>query len=342
MFRIVVVTCGTLLLVVVWLSVLRTTLIPRRSSSRMARWTARACAAVGTAIARMMPPKSREWVLELCAPASLFLMAAGWMAGLAIGFGLLAIGLAGAEPHADALVQFFGMRMSGIGGVLAVAAAASAALVAAAFTAYLVHFMHAYRRREGMIVRSATQMNLVTDADELLADFLRSGSRESLDTYFAQWAGWLADIYDSHVSYPGLVYHRSAGRLCWPKAALIVMDTAALVEAVAPRWAPLNARVLLNVGTCCLQRLARHVGIALPLLTISLQGREEREFGDTMRLAVSSGLPAERDINCAWEVFQDARVRYAPYAVLIGSRLLTPWHNGETDEVVGSRTTWGS
>jgi hypothetical protein len=331
MLEIAIVTCGVVLLVLVWLSVLRTTLIPRRASSRMARWSARICAAAGAALARRLPPRWREWVLELCAPVSLFLMAGGWLIGLAIGFTFLAIGLAGTGVDAGALIRILELKAGGTGAVLAVSAVVSVVLLAAAFAAYLVHFMHAYRRREGMIVRSATQLNLVTDADVLLAEYLRSGSRESLDTYFAQWAGWLADIYDSHVSYPGLVYHRSAGRLCWPKAALIVMDTAALVEAVAPRWAPLNARVLLNVGSCCLQRLARHVGIALPLLTISLQGREEREFGDTMQLAVESGLSAERDIDSAWTSFQQARVRYAPYAVVIGTRLLSPWHDWETD-----------
>jgi hypothetical protein len=328
MFEFVAATCGVVVLVLVWLSVLRTTLIPRRSSSRIARWTARACAAAGTAIARRLPERRREWVLELCAPLSLFVMATGWLVGVVVGFGLLA---AAFGDGSRGLTGFLRVDTGGTGGVLAVAAAVSAVLVAAAFAAYLVHFMHAYRRRESMIIRSATQVRLVTDADALIADYLRVGSRESLDSYFEQWAGWLADIYDSHVSYPGLVYHRPAGRLCWAKAAMTIMDAAALVVAVAPRWAPLHTRVLLEVGSCCLQRLARHVGIVLPLPTVSLQGREEREFGDTMKLAVDSGLPAERDIDCAWAFFQEARVRYAPYAVLIGAQLLNPWADGEAD-----------
>lgn len=204
-------------------------------------------------------------------------------------------------------------------------------LVLVAFVAYLVHFMDAYRRRERMIIRSAKQVHRVTDADHLLADFLRNGSKDSLDTCFAKWADWLADIHDSHASYPGLVYLRSSGTQCWAKTALIVMDAAALVEAVAPRWAPLHTRVLLDVGSACLQDVAKHVGVVLPVMTVSLHGREERAFGDTMRLATDSGLPAERDVNWARTAFQEIRVRYAPQAVLIGSRLLSPWHNGEID-----------
>jgi hypothetical protein len=319
MFDATLVTCGIALVVLVWLSVLRTTLVACPSSSRMARWTVRVCAMAGLAVARRMPSRARAWVMDFCAPASLFVMAVCWLAGLAAGFALLLVEFGERRPGASVPV----IEMNGTAVALVTAAAASAVLVAAAFAAYLVGVMAAYGRREGMVVRSATQVQRVTDADALLANYLRSGSRDSLDRYFAQWAAWLADVRLSHDSYPGLVYCRSTGRLSWTMAAVVVMDAAALVEAVAPRWAPLHTRVLLDVGSGCLQRLARQVGIVLPLMTVSLQEREEREFGDTMQFAVDSGLPVERDIDRAWLAFQQIRVRYAPYAVLIGSRLLS-------------------
>jgi hypothetical protein len=329
--NVIAATCGVVLLALVWLSVLRTTLIPRRSSSRMARWTVRACAAVAITVATRLPSRAREWVMQFCAPVSLFVMAAGWLLGLLVAFGLLAVSIGGVGLDSGALLRFFALDTSGAAGSLALAAAMSIFLVLVAFVAYLVHFMDAYRRRERMIIRSAKQVHRVTDADHLLADFLRNGSKDSLDTCFAKWADWLADIHDSHASYPGLVYQRSSGTQCWAKTALIVMDAAALVEAVAPNWAPLHTKVLLDVGSACLQDVAKHVGVVLPVLTVSLHGREERAFGDTMRLATDSGLPAERDLIWARTAFQEIRVRYAPYAVLIGSRLLSPWHNGEID-----------
>jgi hypothetical protein len=102
---------------------------------------------------------------------------------------------------------------------------------------------------------------------------------------------------------------------------VVVLDAAALVEALAPGWAPLHARVLLDVGSHCMQCLATQAGIVLPRVRVSLHGREERGFGDTMQLAIDSGLPAERDIDHAWTTFQEIRVSYAPYAVQIGSLL---------------------
>jgi len=317
MLDVVLATFGIALVVIVWMSVLRTTLVPGRSPSRIARWTLRACSTASTALARRLPNRLGTWVMDLCGSVSLFAIAMSWMVGLAAGFGMLVIAFGDTEPGAP-----FVMNNDAV--ALVVAAGASAMLVAATFAAYLNRFMDAYDRREAMIARSVAQVQRVTDADALVASYLRSGSRDSLDSYFAQWAGWLADVHLSHVSFPGLIYHRSAGKLTWPNAAVAVMDAAALVEAVAPRWAPLHARVLLDVGSSCLQGLARHLGIVLPPITVSLQGREERGFCDTMQLAVSSGLPAERNIDHAWSAFQKIRVRYAPYAGLIESRLLSP------------------
>lgn len=330
MSEVIAATCGVVLLVVVALSALRTTLVPRRSSSRMARWTVRWCAAGAIAVAGRLPRRPREWVMGYSMPAALLVMGTGWILGWAAGAALLAVGLGHVDLDAADLVRFFVLQSDGTAAVLGVVTSLAALLIIGLFVAYLVQIMGAYHRRERMIIRSASQVRVVTDADRLLADHLRTGSRDSLDSYFAQWADWLADIYDSHTSYPSLAYHRPAGRQCWAKAALIVMDTAALVDAVAPRWAPVHTKLLLDVGSMCLQEMAGRMGIVLPVTTISLHGREERAFSDTMRLATDSGLPAERDADRARSAFQEQRVRYAPYAVLISSRLLSPSPNGET------------
>jgi hypothetical protein len=308
MSKVIFAAGGITLVVLVWLSVVRTTFIPGHRSSRAARWTARACAAVLSGAARRLPPRPRERLMELCAPVSLLLVPAEWLFGLALGFALVA---AGTEPT-RALVAV---------GMLC------AALVLAVYVAHLTGFLAAYTCRERMVVRSATRVHRITDADELLAAYLRRGSRDNLDSQFARWTDWLVDIQTSHAGYPALLYQRSVGGLCWPTAALVVLDIAALVEAVAPQWAPWHTQVLLNAGSTCLQRSAGQLGIVPPPMLISLHGREERAFDDTMRLAASAGLPPERDVDQARAVFQTIRVRYAPYAVLIRSRLLSPCHN---------------
>ncbi|CAM3307114.1 hypothetical protein KIPE111705_01030 [Kibdelosporangium persicum] len=321
MVNVIAAVAGVLVLVVVWSSVLRTVLIPRRTSSRMARWTVRIAAAGGTAIARRLPRRACEAVMDFCAPVSLMLMMIGWLVGLGVGFSLLAVA-AGVAFDSDAIIRFFELKLEGAAGALAVFAAVSVIVMIAIFLAHVVRFVDAYSRRERLVVRLAAQASQVPDGDKVLADYLRSGSRDNLDNHFAEWAAWLSDIHNSHANYPGLVYHRSAGELWWPQAALIVMDAAALVDAVAPKWAPPHTRVLLDSGTACLQQLAARMGIVIPEMTVSLHGREECSFGDTVQLTTAAGLPGERDPYRAWAAFQDTRVRYAPYAVMIESRLL--------------------
>src|SRR5262249_53141917 len=159
------------------------------------------------------------------------------------------------------------------------------------------------------------------DAEVVLADRLRGGSRSDLGTAFEHWTDWLVDIRSSHARYPALLYQRPSGEMCWVEAAVIVLDAAALTEAVAPSWAPPSVRVLLAAGPDCIQRLAGQLGIRLAVPMVSLHGREERAFSDTLRCAVAAGLPAERDGEKSWGAFQDSRIRYAPHADAICSHL---------------------
>jgi hypothetical protein len=266
--------------------------------------------------------------MEFCMPVAMFLMAIGWLVSLALGFLLVRVTV---DPLTFDPGAIFAFDTSGTSSALSWAAVAATLLVLSLLAAYLVQFMAAYHRREAMITRSATQVRVVTDAEQLLGDHLRTGSRDGLDRFFGQWADWMADLHESHLNYPGLVYHRSVGRMCWAKTAMITMDAAALVEAIAPSWAPVNATVLLDVGSACLQDLAIRIGIDLPVLPVSLHGREERSFTDTVRPVTESGLPTECDIDHARTAFQQIRARYAPYAVLIGARLLSPASTGEME-----------
>jgi len=190
------------------------------------------------------------------------------------------------------------------------------------FMIHLSQVANAYDRRERFTARLASQAARPADAERILATYVRPDSRE-LDSLFAKWTDWLADTRRTHISYPVLVYLRPGNELGWLQAAVIVMDTAALVEAAAPSWAEPYARALLDTGVSCFERLCSDLGIVLAAHpAVSLQGREQVAFEDTMRLATSAGLPAERSYVDAWQVFQKWRTRYAPCAFAITSKLL--------------------
>jgi hypothetical protein len=302
------------------LSVLRTVFIPRQRSSLTARSVVWVITASGRRIALVMPPRARERLLDLCAPLALVVMAACWLIGMLAGFMLMASGIYDVPFRSGAVSDFF--LLPSPGEPLVIAAILAAGLLMAAVTAHMVRFTGAYSRRERLVARLAGQAARPPDAEALIANYVRSGSRDRLDHLFAEWAGWLADVWCTHVGYPALTFARPANSLCWIRAAVIVMDAAGLTLAVAPDWAPPSTRSVIHTGSRCLRHLAQQVGVTPAAAPVSLHGREEQGFSDTVRLVTDAGLPQQRDEQKAWDAFQELRIHYAPYAAGIASHLL--------------------
>ncbi|WP_020674089.1 hypothetical protein [Amycolatopsis nigrescens] len=320
MRQVLVVGAGCLVQFAVLLSVLRTLFCPRGLTSRVASHAVKAVALVSLPIARRIPWHGGQRLMDLCAPLGLCVMLFGWLTGLALGAVLMA---AAFDPSLRAPGPFLLFERPGwVPLALTVVAAAMVALALTTFCVYLIGYLEALERRERLVLRLGMRSARIPDAEGMLADCLRCGSRDGLDQRFAEWAGWLSELHRSHQRFPGLLYHRPNGELPWTRAAVIVMDAAALVEAVSPAWAPPHTRVLLDSGMACLQQLASLAGVVVPATEVSLQGREEWAFGDSVRHATASGLPPEREPGEAWEAFQFSRIRYAPYAAMLGARLL--------------------
>jgi hypothetical protein len=310
---------GGSLVVFTWLSVFRTVFTQGQAPSRAAGWTTGLIAATLEPVAARLAPVRRERLLAVCAPLALFALFGVWFAGSTTGFLLIAVASGAIAPVPDGVGWLF--AYDGRINLVGVVEAVSMTLLVAVFAVYLIRVVGAYGRRELLVARLAAQASVPSDAERLIAGYARTDSRDQLDMWFAEWADWFADIRCTHVGHPALMRFRSASDLCWLQAAVIVLDAAALVEAAAPGWAPSNTRVLLEAGSSCLQRIAATTGIVLPRSTVSLHGREQRGFADTIRMTRFAGLPVARSQQLAWEVFQRERTRYAPYAAAVAARL---------------------
>jgi hypothetical protein len=311
---------GGALVLADWLSVLRTVFIPRQRSSLTARSVVWVITGTSRRIALVLPYRASERLLDLGAPLSLFVMAVCWLVGVLAGFVLMASGLYDVPFRSEDVTGFF--LLPSPGEPLVIAAILSTGLLMAAVTAHLVRYTGAYSRRERLVARLTGQAARPPDAEALLAAYVRTDSRERLDHLFTEWAGGLSDIWCTHVGYPALAFARPANTLCWIKAAVIVLDAAGLTLAVAPDWAPPNSRALIHTGSRCLQHLAKQVGVTPASAPVSLHGREEQGFSDSVRLVTDAGLPKQRDDQKAWDAFQDLRIHYAPYAAGMAAHLL--------------------
>ncbi|MFC6093546.1 hypothetical protein [Saccharothrix lopnurensis] len=305
-----------------WLSVLRTVFTPRRTSTVAARWSVRVVAVAVFALARRTPRRLRERVLDTCMPVSVFLMLWVWLASQVAGFGLVAVAVGVLRPEPGEVVRFLTLDGGGSGAGLALLAWVSCAMVLAVFFVHLLRLLDSFRRRELLVTGGMITAVVPSDAEVLLVDHLRTGSRERLDGAFAQWSAWLADIRATHVSYPSLLYYRPASQFEWLRAAVVVLDAAALVQAIAPQWAPPHTKALLHNGSCCLEESASRLGLRVPRTEVSLHGREEHAFSDAIGAALSAGLPPERTGEDAWHAFQSARTRYAPHVSMISAHLM--------------------
>ena len=309
------------LITVVWVNVLRTVFVPRQDPPRLPRWMLRIVAGLLVSVGRGLSGRRGDRVLGMIAPLSLFAVFSVWLAGLLVGFALAAWGLGGVglDPASYAHLVTFGT--DGAIASIALLVWLSVALLVGVFMVHMVRITEAYGRRELLVARLAAQAAQPPDAERILAAYVRADSRDGLGALFAEWNSWLADIRCTHAGYPALTYYRPATELSWLEAAVIVLDTAALVESMAPSWSLPNTCGLIDTGVHCLKRLGTDLGIVLPRSEVSLHWREQCGFADTIRMATAAGLPVERSPQDMWRVFQDMRTRYAPYAAAIGSVL---------------------
>jgi hypothetical protein len=249
----------------------------------------------------------------------LFVMAVLWLATDIAAFMLAAWGLGQVPLNQQALGGFFALRSQDT--VLPAVAWLSVAFLMTSFAVHLIRVASAYARRERLLSRLSAQATRSPDAETMLAQYARS--RMQLGALFDEWSDWLADVQFTHLAYPALLYYRSGGgAVCWTGAAQIMLDCAALTEACAPRWAPPQTVSLLTVGERCLPQLAAHLGIDLPSVPVSYQGREAYPFSRTLAQIRQTSLPVEVGEECAQVAFQRRRVKYAPYANAICERLL--------------------
>ena len=317
---------GLIILGTVLASVARTVLIPRNRSSRLVRGALRvALTAARVAVRPRCRDGGRPRFVDLVGPIAMLAVLLGWLIALLAGFVLLAVSVGGVRADVDAIAGLFlragAAQGSRLGQAAAVASWAAAGAVIACFAGYLATVAAAHGRRERAVRRLASQAVRPPDVDDLLAAYLRDGAR-TIDPLLTEWDLWFSDIRTTHSAYPVLVNLPRNGDLCWLEAMVIALDTAALVDALAPRTALPHARALLRSGTACLGELASQLRVAVPAPLVSLQGREESDFPDTVKTALRAGLTAERDEQEAWLAFQGWRQAYAPHASAIAAHLL--------------------
>jgi hypothetical protein len=240
-----------LTLVILW-DVFETIILPRRVSRRirltrlyyMGSWTL-----LSGAARRLRPGKLRERYLGFFGPLSLLMLFVIWGLFLIVGFAMIhwalgsRINVPGGASNFRTDLYFSGTTFFtlGLGDIAPHSALARAFTVFEAGTGfgflaivigYLPVIYQAFSRREANISLLDARAGSPPSASELLVRHGRDKSMGALTDLLRDWERWSAELLESHLSYPVLVYFRSQHEnQSWLAALTTILDTCSLVIA---------------------------------------------------------------------------------------------------------------
>ena len=196
---------------------------------------------------RRRSPERRERLLALYGPLSLLALLMLWLLGLLFGWSLVWYGLRdhlqGTSGYGSHLyysgivlltVGFGDITPTGFGArMLTLTEAVTGLGTIALVISYLPALYGSFNRRETRLLTLDHPSGERIEPASLIALHAPDGDLHRLYRFFAEWELWVAEVLESHVSYPMLALFRSqhAGQ-SWITALGVVVDAAALTSAM--------------------------------------------------------------------------------------------------------------
>jgi hypothetical protein len=307
--------------VVIWaiLAAVMTVVVPRASPVILTRLVFTVTKILFHARARhMKDPRRRDALLAAYAPTGLLMLPLAWLLLVITGCMLLdwslgapSIHAAFAESGSSLFTLGFVSPRSLPQTVVAFFEAGLGLGLVALLISFLPSIYNAYSRRELMVTSLETQAGSPPGGIELIERLARIDGLADTDHIWRDWARWFADIEETHMSTPSLVYFRSPqpGR-SWVTAAGAVLG--------------------IRAGYIALRRISDFYGLPYdpnprPEDAISIA---RAEFDSACDRFAAAGASLRPDRDQAWRDFAGWRVNYD--AVLLGLASLTlaphaPW-----------------
>ena len=329
---------GILLVLTGWQSVIGTLIVPRPVGSWLTRMVDRlVVSAYRAATGPVTDWVRRDRILATQAAAVLVAQLVAWLGIFLAGYTLVlwpAQGRSITGALTDAGSSIFTLGFAEPAGttpaVVVFIAAATGMIVIALQIGYLPTLYAAFNRRETEVALLVSRAGFPSWGPELLARThyaLGSGTStlNTLPELYRQWERWAADVSESHTTYLPLVRFRSPQPYSsWVIALLSVLDSAALLLTLSPGQAPIvPARLCLRSGFNCLNRIARAMGMDVPVEADPAAGitLTYAEFLEAHARLVAVDFPMTRKPEDAWPDFVGWRVNYESTAYQIAAAI---------------------
>jgi hypothetical protein len=303
-------------------SVMRTLIIPRARLGRIGKAVDTVVDKVFALVThRMSDYEDRDDVLAGQAAVYLLSLLVTWLGSYVVGFALLLwpsthhIGAAFRESGSSLLTLGFDAPSGDTSTAIDVVEAGLGLFVVAAQIGYLPTLYAAFNRRETDVTLLGSRAGAPPWGPELLARTKWGiyGDRDDLPAFYAIWERWAADLAESHSNYPVLMRFRSPQpSSSWLVGLLAVMDSAAMLLAIAPSRDRIEPRLCLRMGFTALRQMGSAVGIDVDLdpdPDADLQLTFE-EFEAGVQRLVDVGFEMERSAAEAWPHFRGWRANY--------------------------------
>ena len=333
---------GVVLIVLVLVDAFEAVVLPRRVTRkfRLARTFYRLTWNGWRWAALLLPKgKRRQDFLSIFGPLSLLGLFVVWASVLMVGFALLHWGLAtplylaNGGPQKDFAVYlylsgvtFFTLGYgdvapaAAVGRLIAVVEAGTGFGFLAIVIGYLPSFSAASSQREIIISLLDARAGSPPTAGEGLLRAARSGGLADTTTFFAEWERWAAQLLESHLSYPMLVYYRSQhDNQSWLAALTAVLDGCALAIAAITNMDVYQAQLTFA--------MARHAAVDLSLVLkvpppeTTPDRLPHGDFERLRTLLIEAGVEFDPSPQVEQRL-AELRAMYEPFLVGLSERLL--------------------
>jgi hypothetical protein len=326
---------GAAILVLTWLSLVKTLIVPRRTRSALIK-------IIGNVSRRSLlffadrfdDYLKRDRLLTYVAPVVLLAELVAWMTGFFLAYGLVIWGLTGGDIFIAFRESGSSLLTLGLAGgerflpsVIYFLAAATGLVVVALLIAYLPALYGAFNRRETLVTTLQSRAGVPAWGPEILARHRLVELTDDLAAFYRDWEQWAADVAESHTNYPILIFFRSPHPLrSWLIGLLAVLDSAALYLALSPGKAPSQARLCLRMGFLCLRDIADAMGLEYdpdPFPDDPVQLSFE-EFKEAVARLEEMDFEMERSAEEAWVHFRGWRVNYESIVYRLADAVVAP------------------
>jgi hypothetical protein len=345
LLNILAVLIGSWIVIVTFVSAVRTFVLPRGDNVWLTRILSLQIAKTFKFLGKVIRDESRQEAMwAYFSPLVLMLLPVVWLTLTTLGFAAIYWGI-GVRPWADAfLLSGSSLLTLGYAPVkttlqmlLSYLDATIGLMLIALLIAYLPTMYAAFSRREVNVAKLQTYAGSPPSSVELLTRVHRIGGETYLQALWENWETWFAEVEESHTSFAPLSFFRSPKpERSWVTASGAIMDAAALrLAAIDLPFEP-RAALCIRAGYLAFQSLADFFGMEYdpnpdPSDPISIT---RDEFEQALDELDDVGLPLKTDRDQVWRDFAGWRVNYDK--VLLGIAALTrapyaPWSSDRAE-----------